>query len=123
MTAPIPKDWDEGYFVNNQGLTQKGSKEGGKEWISEGYAYIDTIQETHTKSGVDRYFIIRGKPIHSKEFSFRIKATDASDKRKLRAALVNEYGIDVLGKLDLQVIQKLSGIPIGHRLRTKRPIT
>lgn len=118
MAGPERKDWDLGFFVNQEGRTLRGYRKEGEvvgstRLVSEGYAFIDTILESHTKgnNSVDRYFVIRGKPVRGKEFKIAIAAKDASEKRKLRAVLVNEFGIGLLGQLDLAVIQMLSNSP------------
>lgn len=116
MPVPDQKDWDEGYFVNLQGHTLMGYKSNGDptgriNWISDGWACIDTILEIDNKSRVERYFVIIGKSIHGQKFRISLKATDASEGRKLRAALVNEFGVDRIGELNLSVIQQLSGQP------------
>jgi hypothetical protein len=116
MTAPTPKTWDNGFFVDNGGRTLRGyctegDPTGRIEWISDGWACIDEILESHKKDGVDRHFVIQGKSVHGKPFTFTMKATAASDGRKLKAALVNEFGIDSTGQLNLNVIQRLSNSP------------
>jgi hypothetical protein len=116
MPTPDKKEWDEGYFVNPSGITLRGFKEdrnptGKSEYIAAGWAHVDAILESHNHSSIERSFVIHGAPAHGKEFMFTIKAKDASDGRKLKAALVNEFGIDSTGQLNLNVIQKLSKNP------------
>jgi hypothetical protein len=116
MAIPEHKEWEEGYFVDHQGQTMRGymaegDSIGRTKWISDGWACIDTILEVHNKSGVERYFVIIGKPVRGQEFKISLKATDASEGRKLRASLVNEFGVDQIGGLNLSIIQQLSGRP------------
>lgn len=119
----LPKEWSEGYFVNLNGETFKGSlsknedgEEKQKKWISDGYAFIDTILETYDKD-IERHFVITGKGKSAKDqFRFTIKASDASESRKLKACLVNAFGVDPIGQLDLYAIQKLSNHPAYIRV-------
>lgn len=117
--GPIPKEWSEGFFVNLGGQTSQGSlietKNGEQKrttkWISDGYAFIDTILETYDKD-IERHFVIKGKGKSAKsQFQFKIKASDASESRKLNGYLVNAFGEDPIGQLDLETIQRLSNHP------------
>lgn len=43
-----------------RGYTAKDDPIGRAEWVSDGWACIDTILETHNRSSVDRQFVILG---------------------------------------------------------------
>ena len=114
--GPEMVEWKLGYFVDQIGSTHRGfinkqDQSQGAIWISDGYAYIDTILESHANNTTDRFFVIKGKALHGSAFAITIGAKDASEARKLKAELVNEFGVDRLGKLDLTVIQQLSNTP------------
>lgn len=126
MTEPERTAWSEGYFVDLNGHLLRGfiDEERSKKtkWIADGYAYIDCIlEDITTKGSIERSFVIIGKSVHDKEFRLTIAAKDASEGRKLRAALVNEFGIDRLGQLELPVIQTMSDKSPRHIKLITRP--
>jgi len=103
--------WAAGYFVNDSGETCRGipdAKFGRTILIASGWAVIETILEHQTNEGIERSFVITGQPVGGDEFSFVITAKDASSGKLLRGELVNAFGKQFIGKLDLKVIQKLS---------------
>ena len=124
-SKPERTAWADGYFVDLIGYLCKGyfDEEGSQKtkWVSDGYAYIDCILENITNGSIERSFVIAGKPVHCKEFRLTIGAKDVSEGRKLRAALVNEFGIDQLGHLELPVIQTLSDKSPRHIKLIGRP--
>ena len=126
MAEPERTAWSEGYYVDLNGHLLRGfiDEEQSKKtkWIADGYAYIDCILEDITAKGsIERSFVIIGKSVHGKEFRLTIAAKDASEGRKLRAALINEFGIDRLGQLELPVIQTMSDKSPRHIKLIRRP--
>jgi hypothetical protein len=116
------KVWDKGFFVNEQGATCRGKTDGSigdVSWIADGYAVIDTILEHQNGNGLERYFVIKGKPLDEAEFSFTISARDAANGKLLRAELVNYFGVRDIGGLDLRTVQKLSKYVKTIRLISK----
>jgi len=103
--------FEHGYFVNLEGNTCFGHKEGetGKiDPIARGWAVIETILELQTTQGVDKTFIITCQPPDEDLVSFAIKAKEASQGKLLKGELVNAFGRHSIGGLTLPIIQALS---------------
>ncbi len=127
MDCPI--EWMEGYFVHPDGMTYQGytkfdkdtkSSYEGKTLISEGYAYISEIEEPVGDDS--NIFIIKAKSVHSKKVeTIRIKAIDTADKRLLNGRLLNVFGTDDLGTLNLTVIKAISEKPPKYTRLFRKP--
>lgn len=122
---PLPDpDNSDGYFIDSNNKTQRlvnRRDEFSTKWISDGYAFMDTILENYENpKSPDRIFIIKGRTIYTKaDFEFSISAAEASETRRLKAALVNAFGLASIGSLNLHVIQKLSKSPNEIRVYNK----
>ncbi len=112
FTKPVDyEDWKEGYFVGKDGKVYHGTyvqKLANAEWVADGWAAIDTVFEHQNGNGVEKQFLIKGKPLDDPEFSFMISARDAANGKLLRAELVNKFGAREIGGMGLKVIQRIS---------------
>lgn len=105
------KEFEHGYFVNQDGKTCFGAEKNGvgeTTQIAEGWAVIRIILELETPTGIEKTFIVACKPANEDLTTFTISAKDASNGKLLKAELVNAFGRHSIGMLKLEVIQALS---------------
>ncbi len=108
-------EWARGYFIDISGKTKLGYREKNTneqmaKWVSDGWVCIDYILESiNSKGSIERSYVLFGKPhLKKKPFQITVKAAEISDARKLKSLLENEFGVDRVGDMGLDVIKSLS---------------